>query len=224
MSVTNAWFLMLQASVGFALTSDVHRQVLPTASPIITQADPWECVAADIPSYFLPPTPTGPLNTALYEYGTELLKTCTFTGMQALECPFPDHSLWCEFSDVAPATLLPEWQSYGSVANSWWAARSSDAISLAARCPHSWWQTTDKVAGGAQALNLTLAAGGCYVDANPTDTAPDTVDPTGTTLPGSQPTVTEPETTNGANGRRHANALLMVAGTSLAFAAASSAL
>lgn len=146
-----------------AQQSGVHLTVLPSEPPMITTEDHWSCATKDITSYFLPPLPTGALSAARLSYGRGV-QTCTYTGAEAFNCPFPDKSLWCGFSTAATSTLSDEYIAYGSTASSWWAARSSAAVSLALACPHSWWQARDRVTFGAEDLNLTIIEAECYAE------------------------------------------------------------
>lgn len=158
-------------SVVVAQQSGVHLIVLPSAEPTITTDDSWRCATKDILGFFEPPMPTGRLESALQDYG-DIIQTCTYTGIKAFDCPFPDKSLWCGFSTAGPTALLDEYISYGSTASAWWAPRSSAAISIARECPHSWWLHRSRVSFGANHLNLTIIEAECFIEAHATASGP----------------------------------------------------
>jgi hypothetical protein len=150
-----------------AQQSGVHLTVLPSESPMITTSDSWRCATKDIRAYFEPPMPTGDLFSAILDYGDKI-QTCTLSGAEVFNCPYPEKSLWCSFSTAAPTTLLDEYIAYGSTASSWWEARSSAAISIARECPHSWWAAGNRLVAGANRLNFTIIQAECYAEAQTT--------------------------------------------------------
>lgn len=176
-----------------AQQSEVYSTVLPAEPPMITTADHWSCATKDIASYFLPPTPTGALSTARLSYGRSV-QPCTYTGVEAFDCPFPDKSLWCGFSTAVPSTLKDEYAAYGSTASSRWAERSSAAVSLAIACPHSWWQAKDRVSFGAENLNFTIIEAECYTEAHATGGEPFVYSITTTILAPTPAPTTPPQT------------------------------
>ncbi|KAK3364570.1 hypothetical protein B0T25DRAFT_576806 [Lasiosphaeria hispida] len=97
-----------------------------------TQAPIWPTL---LPTVF-PSTPTGTLKDALLSYGEKLVsESCTLTGIDVLDCPYPDKPRWCAFATAAPTPVVSEFKAHGSVASSWWAAHSSKTVSLAQDCP-----------------------------------------------------------------------------------------
>ncbi|KAL7629537.1 hypothetical protein AAE478_001058 [Parahypoxylon ruwenzoriense] len=167
--------------------------LLPMAAPTVTR-DPWQCATENLTQYFDVPKPTGSLLTALDSYASELFKTCTAAGAAAQSCPFPEQSLWCSFGTAAPSTVLADYSSYGSVASSWWSARSSAAVFLAQDCASSWWKVMTNTPNGQVWLNETIIFAGCYSEAHPT-VGKSTLGPSATpgsavTKSGPTPTVT----------------------------------
>lgn len=190
-------------AVAAAQQSGVHLTVLPSASPTITEADDWRCATKDIVGYFEPPTPTGDLYSAHLSYG-DAIQTCTLTGAEAFDCPIPGKSLWCGFSSAVPTALSDAYLDYGSTASSWWAARSSAAVSIAQECPQSWWLARDRVSFGANRLNLTIIEAECYAEARVTvDGQP--VSTSTMASSGSQPTVPTATASPGASNREDAD-------------------
>ena len=156
------------------MTTPPESMTTTTTTTESLPPDPWQCATEDISQYLNPPKPTGALLAALQSYGDELLKTCTFTGASALDCPFPASSDWCKFSAVAPSTMLPAYVAYGSEVNSWWEARSSTVSVLQVKCPVSWHEEIIGTPGGEAWLNSTVAQAGCYADAHLTSEAQST--------------------------------------------------
>jgi len=142
-------------------------QLMPSASPTGSR-DPWECITMKLPQYFDVPTATGSLKEALGSYGSEMIKTCTGKPIERISCPFPEKSQWCGFSTAAPTSVMGAYSSYGSVASSWWAARSSSASLLASMCSHGWYKASTNHPANQALLNETIILGECHAEAYPT--------------------------------------------------------
>ncbi|KAK1767571.1 hypothetical protein QBC33DRAFT_559055 [Phialemonium atrogriseum] len=172
---------------------------------------------------------TGSLLSELDSYGSDLYKTCTLTGLERLDCPSPGNK-WCGFTTAAPAAVLSDFSSLGSLALSWWSAHSSAAVSLASECPLGWWDAVMAVPNAERWLNDTIAFAGCYADAHPTTgsateptTGSLTTGLTATTRSGvtsSGPKATSTDMPNSVLGQTEGVEMWMVAGTGLAVAAA----
>jgi hypothetical protein len=198
----------------------IHATLLPAAEPTITR-DPWQCATENITQYLDVPKPTGVVLTALLSYADELYKDCTITeiptGTVIPTCPFPAASSWCAFSTVAPASILPEYSSYGSAASIWWASHSAQAVSVAQACPNSWYKMLKESPNGQTWLNDTIVFAGCYAEAHttasgpPTSTAPLTISESTTSGPNATPT--GPKT--GLAGRMEVMDMFAAAGAGL---------
>jgi len=151
-----------------SITSDSLGALLPSTPPSTETTDPWRCATENITQYFDVPTPTGALQTAMVSYGSELLQTCSSTGTDRLTCAFPDSTLWCAFSTVAPSNVLTAYSAYASLASSWWSNHSSAAFSLAENCPIGWYKAASNSLVGFLLLNETIIFSGCYAEAHPT--------------------------------------------------------
>ncbi|KAF2162372.1 hypothetical protein M409DRAFT_58466 [Zasmidium cellare ATCC 36951] len=179
--------LLLMAAIAIA-TQDLPQLLLPTASPITTESDPYQCATEYLPEYFetsQPPQPTGALSSALLSWGHHLNseEPCTFTGTKRLICPFPAPSRWCAFTTAAPTNMLPAWSSYGSSASSWWDEHSSSAVSLAQLCPSGWYNAMWRTPGGRTELNRTLIMSQCYEEALTTASTITPTEPATTSVP-----------------------------------------
>jgi hypothetical protein len=224
-------FLLLQVTLGIAEVLPIHMTLLPRAEPTITK-DPWQCATENLTQYFDVPKPTGSMLTALLSFADKLYDSCTITelptGTVLPQCPFPEQSSWCAFSTVAPKTVLSDYSSYGSAANLWWSAHSSKAVSVAQRCPNSWYKVMRETPNGEIWLNDTIAFAGCYAEAHPitsslhtTTTSPTTgaggvtktITPTGSVT---MPTMVS----NSAVGQIEGVGMWAVAGAGLAASAA----
>jgi hypothetical protein len=165
--------LLLQAALSIAEVLPIHMTLLPRAEPTITK-DPWQCATENLTQYFDVPKPTGSMLTALLSYADKLYESCTLTelptGTVLPQCPFPEQSRWCAFTTAAPKSVLSDYSAYGSAANSWWSAHSSNAVSVAQRCPNSWYQVMRMTPNGEIWLNDTIAFAGCYAEAHPITT------------------------------------------------------
>ena len=210
--------LFLYAAVAMStVTADELISLLgPAASPTIS-SDFWACATENIDQYFEYPQPTGAVNSALLDYGDELLNRCTLTGFERLDCPFPEHSLWCGFTSVAPSTILSDYSAYGSQASEWLARHSASAVRVAEECPYTWWRFASDPLGAGRMLNFTIAMAHCYASAQVTgeSTLPaGTTGPTGTT--GNSPEETSPGAQNGSLRQGEAMQLWIVAAIGLA--------
>jgi hypothetical protein len=136
--------------------------------------DPWQCATENYPKYFQVPKPTGDLDKALVSYGSELLKSCTLTGIDRTACPFPEKTRWCAFATAAPYAVLTAYSSYGSEASSFWSAQSSKVVSLARECPERWYRALYMNLNNPIWLNNTIAHAECYAEAHATPRAPKT--------------------------------------------------
>lgn len=220
-----------------AASASLLDTILPNKPPTIT-SEAWQCTTEMLPQYFDPPKPTGALLTAIYSYGDEIQKGCkpTETDIYGIpECTFPPSSVWCRFSTAVPSSLVSSYSAYGSVASSWWSARSSTAVELARNCPIGWYQAMHDMPGGPGWLNTTLVFAGCYEEAHPTTGSSTKATATATTgskatSSGPKPTTTSTSTatsTSKANnvvGRAESVEMWMVAGTGLAVTAINSML
>jgi hypothetical protein len=186
----------------------IQMTAMPTITTMTTTSpDPWECIAANLSQYFDVPMPTGSLLTAVYSYGRELAKACSFTGIDETKCPKPETTKWCDLSTAAPQTLIPEHKSYGSVASSWWFGHSISIMMYSTMCPRAW--SCVGPSGLYTWLNITNGIGECYATAYPTEGVPDKEKGpvTSSTGSGSSP---KPAKTNGA-GRQSERAEGLIA-------------
>ncbi|KAL3593199.1 hypothetical protein FPOAC2_07493 [Fusarium poae] len=145
----------------------IYDSLFPTARPT-TSDNGIDCMFEDFYPIFSALTPNGSLSTALLSYGDKLIKDCPLTDVDVMglpTCPYPALSDWCSFSDHAPATLLPEWSSYGSSASSWWSEHSSYAVKYAHVCKKKWFNQMIGVVYGSARLNNTIHWGECYAQA-----------------------------------------------------------
>ncbi|KAL2689025.1 hypothetical protein Neosp_003076 [[Neocosmospora] mangrovei] len=104
---------------------------------------------------------------ALNSYGNELNKDCPWTGrgIGGLKtCPYPAQSVWCAFSDYAPASILPARVDHVSEASSWWGEHRSEIVDYAGMCPKRWYNATISAQYGWIALNNTIHWAICNVD------------------------------------------------------------
>ncbi|KAF5593979.1 hypothetical protein FPANT_5014 [Fusarium pseudoanthophilum] len=197
----HAALALLQAS---GVAASIFDTLFPSEKPSVTR-DPRECLFSDFEPYWSAVTPTGKLSTALVSYGDALQKDCKWTSFDVVgvpTCPYPALSDWCSFSDAVPATLLPEWSSYGSSASSWWEQHKKDIVSDAHMCPKRWFNQMVGIPYAYLRLNNTITFGACYarakahVEANPTKQliAPETPKPTAEN--GHKVTSTRPEATS----------------------------
>lgn len=170
MDVLKTTTLFLQTT---ATLSAMHTRILPRDEPTIT-SDPWQCATEDIPQYFEVPKPTGSLLTALISYGDKLYEGCTPTeeptGIFPPKCPFPEQSSWCAFTTAAPTAVLSDYSSYASSASFWWAEHSAAAVSVAQKCPNTWFKIISETPNGDIWLNNTIAFAGCYAEEHPAPT------------------------------------------------------
>lgn len=147
--------LSLVATNVLALEPSSLSILLPTAKPTITQ-DSWRCALENYKPFFQPPKPTGTLLSAIVSYGDKLIESCT-----ELICPYPDATKWCSFTTAAPSAVLPAYTSYASTASVWWANHTSQAMDLAAECPHYWYDAMSEDPSAAVWLNQTIIMGDC---------------------------------------------------------------
>ncbi|GKU05911.1 unnamed protein product [Fusarium langsethiae] len=209
----------------FGVVTAIFDTILPTTKGTIT-SDPWQCATHTFESFFDVPKPTGALLDAILDYGDVLLKDCKPTLTDAMgmpACTFPPQSDWCSFSKTVPSSLQTEYLSYGSVASSFWAKHSSEAVEYAQYCPNGWFKAMTSLPYGAVWLNDTIAFAGCYAahaSGKPHTNleATTTVDqkPTGT---GATTSATATSELNGIAGKRDDMGMWVVAGTGLAAAA-----
>jgi hypothetical protein len=203
----------------------VWATVLPTVSPLTD--DSWECATEEMAPYFDVPPLTGDLVKAINTYWLSIQsKTCTLTGIDQLDCPYPDKQSWCRVTkDLAPS-LSSSYSAYGSAASSWWAAHSSKAVLLAQECPRGWYDNMLHT-NGARRLNYTIIMAECYDEGKITSTGRSTTTKPPTATPGSGVTTrpTAPQTTttsskSGSRGRGEAPGIWAVLGGGFAAAAA----
>ncbi|KAM5437193.1 hypothetical protein MferCBS31731_005610 [Microsporum ferrugineum] len=163
-----AAFTLLLAAVAAttAAADDDITTILPNERPTVT-IDPWECLTQNLTEYFDVPRPTGAFFSAVHSHGSELIKDCV-AATKPVECPFPESSDWCSLSTSIPASVLPAYSAYGSVASVWWKSHSSAAFSAAAECPLGWFDAMLSIPGGRTWMNLTRIYGGCYANTQPT--------------------------------------------------------
>jgi len=190
-------------------------QLVPTTTPTVTR-DPWECVTEKIPGYFQVPKPTKSLEEAIFSYARSH-HPCTET--ESRKCRMADKTQWCGFQTAAPLSLLPEYSSYGNTASEWWASQSSNAVSVARKCPNSWYDAGTQHPANMGWLNLTIVMAECYADAHVTPTVP-TIQ--STLAPPGRTNAIHPTKTvlgNSASGQSANAKMLMVAATGIAYAA-----
>jgi hypothetical protein len=148
--------------------SNIYDTILPRVSPTIETYDYYKCTTWDLEAFFQPPEPTGELSAAMLKFAFSLRQNCSKTStneyLQTV-CTFPEHSGFCSFASVAPATLLDGYSSYGSSASSWWAERSDAAVKTADLCRNEWYEAMTAVVYGSVYLNETIAHAACYVEA-----------------------------------------------------------
>lgn len=165
------------------------KVLFPTAFPT-GQPDHRECATHDYDELLDPPKPTGSLEDALQSYNEEIfVKQCTATGIDKLGCAPAGYPEICGFSTAAPDGLLPAYSSHASSASSWWAERSSSALSIARECPHYWYEALGGTFLAAAWLNQTIAYAQCYDDAG---------------ITGAEPTEAKPTAKSGAGVTNHA--------------------
>ncbi|RSM04593.1 hypothetical protein CEP52_006776 [Fusarium oligoseptatum] len=197
-ATTAVLFLHVTGSV-----ASIFETILPTERPTIT-SDPSECATRSLESFFDVRKLTGELGSAFLSFGSELNKGCKSTFVDVMgntACTNPPRTKICSFSDYAPSTLLSEYWYFGSMASSWWAEHSSQAVENAAYCPNRWFRAMRAVPYGEVWLNDTLAIVNCYVEAHATSTSSDTQVPTSTNSIGvSQTGVAATVTTENSNG------------------------
>ncbi|PQE14088.1 hypothetical protein CJF31_00006623 [Rutstroemia sp. NJR-2017a BVV2] len=206
--------------------SAVHETLLPNVRPTKTH-DPWQCVTEDLTEYFDVPKPVGSLLDALNSYADKLIEPCTLPQSIWM---FPSKGDWCNFTTAAPASVLPDYELYGSAASAWWAAHSSSAVQLARECPNGWYNAMLELPGGGTWLNDTIIFAACHTEVVTTTTASSASQSSGfastkasaTTLPGaiSIPTASvTPVSTNGVASRGEDLEMWIMAGTGFVAAA-----
>ena len=163
-----ATFTLLLAAIAAAkdITDDDITIILPNERPTVT-IDPWQCLTQNLTEYFDVPRPTGAFYSAVYSHGSELIKDCV-AATKGVDCPFPESSDWCSLSTSIPASVLPAYSAYGSVASVWWKSHSSAVFTAAEMCPLGWFDAMLSIPGGRAWMNLTRIYGGCYAHAQPT--------------------------------------------------------
>ncbi|KAF4342823.1 hypothetical protein FBEOM_3232 [Fusarium beomiforme] len=155
------------STVLWSATASFFETVLPTTEPSVT-SDPWQYATHTFESFFDVPKPTGKLLDALLDHGDAIQKGCKSTLTDAMGMPvciFPRQSDWCAFTESAPSSFLPAYSSYGSVASSWWAAYSSEAVKYADYCPKAWFEAMTALPYGPVWLNDTIAFADCHAAA-----------------------------------------------------------
>ncbi|KAM7198913.1 hypothetical protein V8F20_005980 [Naviculisporaceae sp. PSN 640] len=210
-----------------AWDSTIHKTVAPTAPPTIT-SEPWRCVTENATHFFKPPLPTsGPLFSAIDSYVEAQMAPClkTVDPANMLYGCYPSKEAWCGITTAMPKSLLPAWSSLGSSASSFWAAKSSAAVSLAKQCPLRWYDASLGVPGGASLLNETIILSACYEEAlRGTGTATLTPTRVSTTSTRTGTTATGTTTKNAMNGREAPPEVWMVVSTGIAVAAMGAAM
>ncbi|RGP66168.1 hypothetical protein FSPOR_6788 [Fusarium sporotrichioides] len=204
------------------VTASIFDTILPTTKASIT-SDPWQCATHTFESFFDVPKPTGALLNAILDHGDAIQKDCKPTLTDAMgmpACTFPPQSDWCAFSKTVPSNLQTAYSSYGSVASSFWAKHSSEAVEYAEHCPNRWFRAMTSLPYGAVWLNDTIAFAGCYAAAYSSGEprtyleATTTVDQKSTGT-GITAVITATRELNGIAGKRDGIGMWMVAGTGL---------
>lgn len=158
--------------------------VAPADNAHATAADPEPCSTEDLARYFVVPLGSHDLVMAQIAYMLRHLDPpCSslkpYPPRDQERCPPLDKDTWCRFSTAPEAAdVLPAYSAYGSSASAWWEAHSASAISLARRCPWSWWRAAseadlsrsgpDEAPWGSKQLNGTLLFAQCYAEAHAT--------------------------------------------------------
>jgi hypothetical protein len=153
------------AAAGITAMQMTATQTKTTAVTPTRSIDPWECVAANLTQYFDVPKPTGSLLSAVYDYGREMAKSCTSTGIDEMNCPKPEKTKWCGLSTAVPQSLSSDYNSYASVASSWWFPRSESIALYSTMCPKGWSRIGPD--GLYTWLNITNGIGECHAAAHP---------------------------------------------------------
>jgi len=204
--------LSASAHVAHAATTSGTSQpawaaLLPTVIP--PEDDHWQCATETFSPYFQVPKPTADVLTAMQSYFSKLRsESCTLTGADELDCPYPDATRWCGITSTMATSVSAAYSAYGSSASSWWAAHSSRALELARDCPVGWYAEKEW-SGQATWLNNTIIMAECYAAAH-TAGASITKAPTATPRPGvtgtSTPAKTTSTSTSSSRGRGQAEA------------------
>ncbi|KAM0491922.1 hypothetical protein ACHAP8_010295 [Fusarium lateritium] len=197
---------ILQLSV---VSASIFDTILPTTKGTIT-SDPWQCATQTFESFFDVPKPTGALLDALMDHGDAIQKGCKSTLTDAMgmpACTAPPQSDWCAFTESAPSSLLTAYSSYGSIASSWWAEHSSEAMEYAEYCPNRWFRAMTSLPFGAIWLNDTIAFAGCYAAAHSGDKPSENLQATTTTEPtptyaGTSAAASATESVNSVGGKQ----------------------
>ncbi|KAK4447350.1 hypothetical protein QBC34DRAFT_496219 [Podospora aff. communis PSN243] len=182
------------------LTTDLPAwaKLLPTVSPTVD--DGQECATETYETFFSVPKPTGDVLKAIQSHGEVLRKaSCTLTGADELDCPYPDGKLWCGVTSSMPASVSAGYAAYGSSASAWWAEHSSAAVKLATDCPRNWFDELEW-SNQARWLNNTIIMAECYVEGKQTGGGSAiTTGPTATPRPAGSGTQTVASTTTSTN-------------------------
>jgi hypothetical protein len=213
-------FLDTSAAISPANSSILILSETPTATQ-----DPWQCITEGVPQYFNVPKPTGSLMSAIFSYAGEVAYTCTELEQGQTKCPKAGKSRWCAFTTVGPTAVMEEFSSLASNASVWWTSLSDKAISVAKKCPNTWFREGEAPAKFSW-LDKTIIFAECYHDAGVT-TSVKAVATTQSTMavPGSisSPTAAKTTTkiaTNDGVWTRSTNwELLVVFGLGMIFAA-----
>lgn len=143
------------------------QQILPTIPPT-GALDPWVCATANVTSYInVPATPTGPLLSAMFSYGSKIATKCTATTSLAELCPPQPQSSWCAFSTAIPGSLNASFTSYVSVNRKYWTSRSSAIASVASACPNLWWNAMIAAPNGGDWFTQAVYHVNCNIAATP---------------------------------------------------------
>lgn len=140
-----------------------------TATPTLHGAakrwvpDPTECETENLTPYFNPPTPTGELKTALNDYLISQGASHCSKSI-ATFCEELNGSAWCQFTSVAPTSLLEAYTTHASKLSVWSSKLSSGLAALPTKCPLSWdnWRFELQEGKGAAYQAEGIALANCY--------------------------------------------------------------
>ncbi|KIH93116.1 hypothetical protein SPBR_03158 [Sporothrix brasiliensis 5110] len=159
--------------------------LLPTAAPTTTEdtiSDVGLSIACQsdlLAAFFLHAAPSDDLASALTSYGSVLTsQACSGSGggsgggsgaatppaTAAADCS-PAPSLWCDFSKVAPSSVLSKYTSYGRAAASFLPSGIAPLLTLASECPQAWYAAATMFPQGPGDLHDLVVLGECFATA-----------------------------------------------------------